>query len=191
MGRRFEELERFRNHLIAADIKPTAFSADNEIRKYMEWKADPELRKRPNASKVATGDRKPVGLKAFGLPSTNNGDEVQIKLGERAITQIKALDNALRTPLELTLDNIPDTFTPLNGFQPAKVVAGVRSQDPSSVPSKITGRSYKKRIDTTYTFAFGKGGAGNETEFAQQERIIAAFSNGYVVTFKPESLRRN
>ncbi len=191
MGRRFEELEEVYNTLAAIDFDFSTLPANNKYRKYQEWKQDPELRKRDSASKTATGRKAFVGLKAFGLPSTDGEDEVKIKVGRRVIDQINALDSQLSTPLELTLDNIPDTFTQLNGYQPAKVVAGLRSASATTPKSKITGIEYKKTIQESYTIPFGKGAAANASEFSQQSRIVDAFNENYSVTFTPERLRRS
>lgn len=191
MGRRFEELRDVYNTLTAADFDFEKLPANNKYRKYKEWTQDPELRKRDTASKTATGRKSFVALKAFGLPSTDDADNVKVKVGKRVIDQINALDSGLSTPLELTLENIPDSFRSLNGFVPAKVIAGVRSANSTTPKSKITGIEYKKSVDGTYTIPFGKGAAANANEFSQQERIATAFSTNYVVTFTPERLRRS
>ncbi|MGB5768947.1 MAG: hypothetical protein WBM32_03620 [Crocosphaera sp.] len=190
MGRRFEELNEVYNTLTAINFDFSTLPATNKYRSYSEWVRDPELRKLPASSRTDSGRKSQVGLLAFGYPSLNNDDHVLVKVGQRAFEHIGTISsNAL---FNLTLTSIPDTYSPMPGFVPAKVVLGLRGA--ATTPrSQITGQEYKKTIQRTYTIPIGKGtGAGQETEFDVQDAILAdpTISELYSITFKPEKLSR-
>ena len=190
MSKRFEELEAVYNTLTAINFDFNQLPATNKYLKYKEWKQDPDKRKRPSTSIRDTGRKAFVGLKAFGLNGTGDADNVKVKLGQRVRDYIASLSGAPQTNLELVTSGDLSSYAYMNGFRPAKVVAALRSSSASTPTSEITGEQYKKRTGQSYTIPFGKGAAPNDTEFAQQERLIAAYDATHVVTFLPESLGR-
>ncbi len=189
MAKRFEELEKVYNTLLAIDFDFNTLPANNEYRKYAEWKQDPDKRKRDN-SPPASGRKSNVGIKAFGLNDTGDADHTLVKIGSRALGQLNALADG--SVFNVVTTSIPDSYVPRAGFEPAKAVLG-RANGTGTPKSKITGIEYKKTISTSYTIPFGKGAAGDDAfEFGVQNTILTTTSilQDYVVSFKPEKLGR-
>lgn len=183
---RFRDLERGYQRLLAIDFDFNQLPATDELRKYKEWKQDPEKRKRPGVPN--SGRKATWGLLSFGHPSDNDDNKQAVKIGSRTRDQINGLAAGLKD--SLGLDTNPDaTYNRTAGFKPAKVVAALRTGGSADV-SEITGNSYRRMTGSSFTMPFGRVTA-TQTEFEAQAGILTAFDELYVVTFVPEKIARN
>lgn len=186
MGRRFSDLDSVYNRLLATNYDFNQLPATDELRKYKEWKQDPEKRKLPEGSVPNKGRMVKVGVEAFGLPTTGNTNKVKVKISNRAKTQYDSLPSAIKT--EIVLSTNLNDYSTIGGFRPARVIIAARKAATSQT-SKITGNRYKDSTGASYTIPFGRKTA-TQTEFEAQDAIIAAADATHVVTFTPESYYR-
>lgn len=184
---RFSDLEFAYNSLVAANFNFDSLPVTNPIRKYSEWKQDPEKREIGEGNMPESGTKSAVGVQAFGLPATDDEDKVIIKIGSRAKTLLSGLADAVKFGVETTTLT---TYASLGGFVPAKAILATKVAATTKT-SDITGRKYRNTTGTTYTLPMGKNGTVTR-EIKAQDAILAtsALVTAYSISFKPERLRR-
>jgi hypothetical protein len=190
MGKRFGDLERRALAVLAGGGNP-ANSADEELKKYWQWRINPSdsSHNLPAASERPTGRKKtPVYLKPFGkdIPDT-------ILFG----ASISQRSNTARTAQNLTNAVLGyealGTKTDVSAlrFRPARVY--YRTGDAANSiarTSRITGRVYKSYYsagDEGYSAPFGK--VGTATQGERQSAIKTAIgANINLITFTSERI---
>lgn len=186
MPKRFNNLEAALKYLNpkGSDGDSTSEApAGSQLRFYQDWRSGKraiEYGDRDANSKP--GDLQNVSVKPFAFPSSDT-KEYQVELSARAKGQVSAAGVTLTL---LGIDEDTANATDVINFKPAKVIITVVGTTSTNEESKITGRKYKKRNNSSYTFPFGRTTAEPTYASARANIANSAQASNRVVSFQPE-----
>lgn len=186
MPKRFNNLEAALKYLNpkGSDGESTSEApAGSQLRYYQDWrsgKRSVEYGDREAGSKP--GDLKGVGIKPFAFPTADTKLYI-VDFSSRAESNLSA---AGITKAKLGIeDDISSGVNTIN-FKPAKVIITVVGTGTTTTESKITGRKYKKKNNSSYTFPLGRTSADPTYAAAKAEILGTASASNRVVSFSPE-----
>lgn len=186
MPKRFNNLEAALKYLNPRGTDGDSTSeapAGSQLRYYQDWKSGKravEYGDRDAASKP--GDLKRVGIKPFAFPDADTSLYI-VDFSSRAESNLSAVT---LTKAKLGIeDNIENGINTVN-FIPAKVVVTVVGTNTTTEESKLTGRKYKKKNNSSYTFPFGRTSADPNYATAKAELLATAGASNRAVSFTPE-----
>ena len=155
----------------------------SQLRYYQDWKAGKravEYGDRDAGSKP--GDLKRVTVKPFAFASTDTKEYI-VDLSSRAERDITATGISLAA-LGIKTD-VSDGVV-VSNFKPAKVIISVIGTTKTPEESKLTGRKYKKRSASSYTYPFGR--TSGQPVYAEMVAVTinAAEASNKIISFQPE-----
>lgn len=149
--------------------------AGSQLREYQDWRSGKrsiEYGDRPDSSKPK--NLIPVAVKPFAIPSTDT-DEYIVDLSDRA-DKGKATASVTDTLLGYKTDL--SSAQNVSNFTPARVtISSVGTGATTTATSKITGRKYKKKNTSSYTYPIGQTTA-NKSYKEIKTAIVAAIASG-------------
>jgi hypothetical protein len=189
MPKRFNNLDAALKYLNpkGSDGESTSEApAGSQLRFYQDWKAGKraiEYGDRDAGSRP--GDLKRVTVKPFAFASADTTEYI-VDLSTRAETNISSAGLTL-TALGVKTDTSAGTV--IANFKPAKVTVAVVGTTSTPAESKLTGRKYKKKSASSYTFPLGR--TTGDAVYAEAKAAVLAAANAAnrVITFQPEYFR--
>lgn len=189
MPKRFNNLEAALKYLNPRGTDGDSTSeapAGSQLRYYQDWRSGKravEYGDRDAASRP--GDLKRVGIKPFAFPAADTTEYV-VDLSSRAESNLTA---AGVTKATLGVSDDTSSASTVINFIPAKIIVTVVGTTATNAESKITGRKYKKKNNSSYTFPFGRISA-NPTYSEQRAALLNnASASNRVVSFQNEVFR--
>ncbi len=186
MPKRFNNLEAALKYLNpkGSDGDSTSEApAGSQLRFYQDWRSGKravEYGDRDAGSKP--GDLKRVGIKPFALTSAST-DVYVVDLSTRAESNLSA---AGVTKAGLGIEDDVSDGTQALRFKPAKIIVAVLATGTTNAESKLTGRKYKKRNASSYTFPMGRTTSNATYAAAKFELLSNATASNRVISFTPE-----
>ncbi len=192
MGKRFNNLDAALKYLRApgATTGTTTITAPagSQLAEYQEYKSGKKIITYTRDATSKPGNLAEAFIKPFGLPTAD--------------TKVFIVDYSARAKTGISTSGVSDTVlgheassaeaSRVYGFTPAKAVVTVTGTgEGTATPSKITGRSYKKKTNNSYTYPLGRTTA-NPSFSEQKGAVTAAVATGGTnrgVSFKPEIYR--
>lgn len=162
MARRFSKLEK---EWVDALTNGTGISADAKtyIKKYDSYKRHKSGRNRKG---VKTLGRTFVAIRGFAysfptIAAATGKLYIKVSLSKRALAYLDSADAASlsRSDLNYIKVGAGSAAIPVDGYQPAKVVVGIKNTGTGKVTSEITGRQYTRSSLNSYVLPFGKEGS--------------------------------
>ncbi len=160
--------------------------AGSQLRYYQDWRAGKravEYGDRDAGSKP--GDLKRVTVKPFAFAATDTKEYI-VDLSTRAENNITAAGISL-TALGIKKD-VSDGVVVAN-FKPAKVIIAVIGTTSTPSESKLTGRKYKKKNASSYTYPFGRTSGQSVYSDMVSVTLNTAEASNRVVSFQPETFK--
>lgn len=155
----------------------------SQLRYYQDWKSGKravEYGDRDAGSRP--GDLQRVAIKPFGFEAASTAEYI-VDLSTRA-------DNSLTSAgVTLTLLGVSKTLTDAtftSNFRPAKVTVAVVGTTSTPEESKLTGRKYKKKSASSYTYPLGRTTAEPSYAGAIAAISAAAEAGNRVISFSSE-----
>ncbi|WP_414622050.1 hypothetical protein [Calothrix sp. CCY 0018] len=189
MPKRFNNLDAALKYLNpkGTDTESTSEApTGSQLRFYQDWKSGKravEYGDRDAGSRP--GDLKRVTVKPFAFASADTTEYI-VDLSARAETNISA---AGITAAELGIKTDISSGTNVSNFQPAKITVAVVGTTTTAGESKLTGRKYRKRAASSYTFPFGRTTGEAVYSEAKAALLASAQAANRVVTYQPERFR--
>lgn len=187
MGQRFNNLQFAYEALVLGNFNVEQLPANNPIRKYYEWRSDPE--KRQIGDRVASskpGSLELIGIIPFGQDHAADTG-FAVKASSRSITKASGIA-ALNTQFD-NAATLPAGYIRNPGFTPAKCIFA-QEQSGTTQTSVITGKRYTKTQGPSWTIPIGQGSTREFEIEVQTDILNHASLDPYVVTFTPERMRQ-
>lgn len=186
MPKRFNNLDAALKYLNAKGTDGESTSeapAGSQLRFYQDWKSGKravEYGDRDAGSRP--GDLKRVGIKPFAFPSADTNLYI-VDLSSRAEGNLTA---AGLTKAKLGIEDDVSTGKNTVNFRPAKVTINVVGTTSTPAESKLTGRKYKKKSGSSYTYPLGRTTSEVTYAAAKAEVLSTASASNRVISFIPE-----
>jgi hypothetical protein len=192
MAKRFNNLDAALKYLrapgSASGTTPVSAPAGSQLAEYQEFKSQKKIITYTRDASSNPDKLEDAIIKPFGLPAADTKEFI-VDYSSRAKT------NLPNTGLDATALGHVATSTEaarVYGFSPARAtVTVIATGAGTATASKITGRTYKKKDNKTYTYPLGRT-TGNPSYSEQKAAVTSAVSTGSTnrgVSFKPEIYR--
>ncbi|MDZ8071140.1 MAG: hypothetical protein RMY64_36925 [Nostoc sp. DedQUE08] len=189
MAKRFNNLDAALKYL-----RPTSSGEDGVVpdapagtplKKYQDWKAGKIDIDYPRSASSNPGRIVAVSIKPFALPVAST-DEYIVRMSNRAQGQYSLFGLSAAA---LGIAAVDSNDIVARELKPAKASCrNITGTTPTSVTSKLTGRPYKTKADTGYTFPFGAITA--QPSYSDQKAailgLVTAAGETKAVSFIPE-----
>lgn len=186
MAKRFKNLDSALKYLSprGSDGESTSDApVGSQLRYYQDWKSGKRA--------IEYGDRDTnslpknllrVAVKPFAFGSAD-AKEYIVDLSQRAFE--KRGDAGITVEILGANANVEGATTVVN-FKPAKAIVNVPTSSKTPAESKLTGRKYKKRGSSSYTFPFGRTTANNNYSEQKGAILDTIGSSTRIISFQPE-----
>lgn len=193
MPKRFNNLDAALKYLRKTGTGDTGDAPDapagSQLEQYQKFKGGKIAitYTRDNGSKPGSFDE--LIVKPFALGGDAD-DNALVDVSKRAKDAIGNTGLGL-TDLNATEPSGTATAQRVFGFQPAKAIVTISQTGTANATSKITGRPYKKRNASSYTFPFGRKNATDNYADAKKAILakVIAGDNNRGVSFDSEVYR--
>jgi hypothetical protein len=192
MPKRFKSLDAALKYLRPPGLTSGTSSVNaptgSQLGEYQDFKSGKKIVTYDRAASSRPGNLGEAYVKPFGLAAA----DTKIFIVDYSSRARSAQDTTGLTDGLLGIVAKTDDTVRTYGFTPARAtVVLIPIGDGTPTPSKITGKTYKKKKNDSYTFPMGRTGA-NPSYVEQKNAITLAVSQGNTnrgVSFKPEIYR--
>jgi len=192
MGKRFNNLDAALKYLRApgatSGTAVITAPAGSQLAEYQEFKSGKKIITYTRDAGSKPGSLGEAFIKPFGLAAADTKVFI-VDYSARAKT---AMANSGLSDTVLGHDTTPTDPQRVYNFTPARAtVTIVATGEGTTTSSKITGKSYKKKANNTFTYPLGRTST-NPSYSEQRGAIVVAVASGNTnrgVSFKPEIYR--
>ncbi|PAX60043.1 hypothetical protein [Brunnivagina elsteri] len=193
MAKRFKSLNAALKYLRApgaggTTTTPVNAPAGSQLAEYQEYKSGKKVITYTRDAASKPGQLDEVKILPFAEAATST-DFLLVSFSKRASGQFSATG---LTALKLNHRTTGDGANAI-GFTPARATVTIAATTAgTSTPSKITGRTYQKKNNNSYTFPFGQGESTLVSYKAVKADILSAVATGGTnrsVSFRTEVYR--